>query len=228
MKLRKVLKRTFIALFVIIVLCISALIAIPYFFKDELLQTIKDTVNASINGKFDFEDANLSLLRSFPNASVRVDNYSLEGLGAFEGIPLIKGRAVDVTVDIWSLLKSDQPMLIRGIDLNQPMVNIQILKDGTANYDIALPDTSTVETEQAPVEYELNLKKYVIDEGSFFYRDRSTDTEVEIRGLNHTGSAAIKTNLYNLFTNTQIDTISLAYGNISYLKNAKVDMQADV
>ena len=229
MKFPKILKRLFIALFLLVVLFIGALIAIPYFFKDQLLQTIKDTVNSSINGDFDFEDANLSLLRSFPDASVKIDNYQLMGKDVFEGVPLVKGKAVEVNVNIWSLLQSDQPMQIKGIRLDEPSINIQVLNDGTANYDIALPDTSTtVEANQESVPFELELKKYEINKGSIVYLDRLSNTELNLSGLNHEGSAKIQTNVYNLFTNTQIESLSLAYDNISYFKTAKADIQADV
>jgi hypothetical protein len=58
---------------VLIILFVGALVAIPYFFKDEILTTVKTEINKSVNAKVDFADVDISLLRSFPDLSLRLE-----------------------------------------------------------------------------------------------------------------------------------------------------------
>lgn len=229
MKFRKLLKRFFLILLILIVLLVGTLFAIPFFFKDQLLTTIKQTVNSSIHGNFDFEDANMSLFRSFPDVSVRVDRYSLTGKAPFEGQELVAGEAVDVTVDLWSLIYSDRPIEVKKIGLEAPRIYINVLKNGLANYDIALPDTTTAtDTAAAPIEFELSLKDYSIENGQFIYKDDNLNTDLEILGLQHRGSARLQTNVYELSTETSIEALSITYGGIQYLSKTKTALDADI
>ena len=67
--MKKALKITGIVVLVLIVL----LAASPYLFEGKIKSLIKENVNKNINAKFDFVDADLSLLRSFPQATVTLD-----------------------------------------------------------------------------------------------------------------------------------------------------------
>ena len=55
----------------IILLLVGILIAAPFLLEGKIGQIIKTKVNNSINGSFDFAEADLSLFRSFPNAELR-------------------------------------------------------------------------------------------------------------------------------------------------------------
>ena len=60
------MKKALIIVGVILVLLISAMIAIPYLFRDQIIQFVKDDANKNIIATLDFDDMELSFFRQFP------------------------------------------------------------------------------------------------------------------------------------------------------------------
>jgi hypothetical protein len=228
MKLGKILKRIFWIFLILIGLIIGAMIAIPYFFKDELLEAIKQTANDNLQATLDFEDANLSFFRQFPQLSVQMDELSIKGKGVFEGISLVQAKTVEAAVDVMSVIQSDRPVDIRSIQLDEPDVRIYVLKDGSANYDIAVAsETTSQDTSSANLEgLRILLQEYGISNGRFIYEDQTADIALQIGGLNHSGKGDFTLDVYDLITSTTIDSLSVESGGVRYLKNAAVDLDA--
>jgi AsmA-like C-terminal region len=206
-----------------LVLLVGAGIAIPYFFKDKIIAAIKTEANKSLNAKMDFKDVNFSVWRNFPNISVGLEQFSIEGVDRFKGIKLIQTDRFDVALDIMSAIRGDKPMKINSIWLEKPSVYVRVLPDGTANYNITKPDsTKKVEDKGKPSEFALQLSKYGITDGMLTYDDDKRGAYVAIKGLNHSGSGDFTTNTYDLATETEMAELTTAYGAVTYLNKAKV------
>ena len=102
MTTKKIFKRIFIGLGVFILLFIGALVAIPFLFRDEIVEAVKKVANENLNAKLDFAEVDISLLRSFPSVSIGLNDYSVTGVDDFEGVKLVAGEAFNITVDFWS------------------------------------------------------------------------------------------------------------------------------
>ncbi len=77
-----------------LLLILGLLIALPFFLESRIGSLLKNNVNNNINGTFDFEEAHLSLIRSFPRAELRVKDLYILNKAPFEGDTLLKaGRA---------------------------------------------------------------------------------------------------------------------------------------
>ena len=83
--LKKILKITGIVLLVLIV----ALFAIPYFFKDAIREKIIAAINRNVDATVNFEDADLSLFRSFPHANVNLEKLTIINKAPFGICPLL-------------------------------------------------------------------------------------------------------------------------------------------
>jgi len=70
MKISKILK----GFFLLLLLLIIAAVAIPYFFKDQIVERIKTDINKNLDATVDFTDVDLSLLRSFPDFNFSMSN----------------------------------------------------------------------------------------------------------------------------------------------------------
>ena len=213
----------------LIVLVIGAAIAIPYFFKDELLAVLKEEINKNVLAKVDFSDVDLSLLRSFPDFSLRINDYSVEGIDEFEGIKLASGESVGLTIDLMSAIKGDGPLVIKSVSLDKPVVNVHVLKNGKANYDIAKPSetpTQSTAPDSAAANFVAQLEKYSISQGNVLYDDKNTDTYLNIENLDHSGSGRFTLDVYDLDTKTNIESITVSQGGVSYLTKAKATLDA--
>lgn len=129
----KIVKRFFLALLILIVLLVGSAIALPYIFKDKLVALAKEEINKNVLARVDFQDVSLSLLRSFPNFSMELSDYSVSGINEFEGITLAAGKSAGFTLDLMSVISSTRPVEILSVTLTEPDVHVVVLPDGRAN-----------------------------------------------------------------------------------------------
>jgi len=223
----KLLKRFLIVIVVLLVLVIGTLLAVPFLFKDELVGVVKEQINANINATADFADVNLSFFRSFPHLSLGLEDFTLTGKEEFEGLRLVEAAETSVTVNVKSLFGENTPLEIREVALREPKVHVVVRQDGLANYDIALPAEETVETESSAADaLQIALQQYSIENGSVIYDDRAGDIYLNISGLNHSGTGNLTLTEYDLDTETTIDQMTVEQGDIAFLKNARLALDA--
>ncbi len=212
--------------FILVLLLLAAIILIPILFKGKILELAKTTINEEINAKVDFDDVNLSLIKSFPDFSICLDNYKVEGLNDFEKILLAKGDEACIKANFWSVIKPEDGLKINGVHLSEPVINIVINKNGKANYDI-MKDSGTEETsDSSSPSYELNLKKYTIENGSFSYFDKSSQLFMHADAIQHEGSGNFKETIYDLITDTKLKNLTFSSGGINYINKAAMHLDA--
>src|SRR5690606_8357493 len=109
--MKKFLKWPAIILGVIIV----ALAASPFLFKDKIRELIINAINKNVDATVNFEDVDISLLRSFPKASVSVKKLSVINKAPFEGDTLVYSDRIDLKMSIKELFKSaDETMNVES------------------------------------------------------------------------------------------------------------------
>ncbi len=224
MATKKVFKRIFITLGVILLLVIGAAVAIPYFFKDELVAAIKDSVNETMNATVDFKDADISILRSFPNLTLTLNDLSVIGQGEFKDLALYKAKETALTIDIKSAMNAkDGPISVKKIRLDQPQINILVLPQGKANYDVT---KETEAKENTETKFNMDLEAYEINDGHFVYDDRSINYFMEMEHLNHSGKGHFTESVFDLVTESKMDALTLKYGGMAYLSKVKTHLDA--
>lgn len=220
-------KKVFLGLFIFLVLLVGAMAAIPFLFKDRLVETTKELINENINATVDFGAVGLSLFRDFPNLTLSLKDFQIVGVGDFASIRLASADEVAVSLDVLSVIGGG-PIGLKNIALDQPDIHILVLENGKANYDIAKPSTttSTAKPDAAPVDYQIELDKYSVKNGKLIYDDASLNTFVDLSGLDHQGSGAFTATVYDLNTKTNIESLTVDYGGIAYLNQAKAQLDA--
>lgn len=221
-------KRILLVFGILIVLLLVAAVLIPVLYKDKIEAAVKEQVNKSINATVDWGDWDISLLRSFPNASVEVKNVKVCNKAPFEGVCLADLGEVRATIATMSLF-SDQ-IKIREVALVEPVIHIKVLQDGRANWDIAMPDSTTAELPEdtATTRFNVALKQYSITKGHIMYDDESLPMTMDLQDVEHTGKGDFTQDLFTLSTNTTVERTTVAYDGVKYLRNAKANLQADI
>lgn len=226
----KFLKR-FLRIFLILLLAIMLfLVAAPFLFQDRIKDTLRYELNASLNAEVFFEDIGLSFFKSFPNLSISLKEFGVVNKAPFEGDTLVSAKTLELVADINSLLSGNEIRLSR-LTLKQPKVLIQVLKDGTANYDITLPDTATTATVSDTVssgEMKIALKSYAIEDGHIIYDDASLPMRAELKALHHTGKGDFTETNFDLQTFTQSSQTSVIYDGIAYLSNSELEGEVNM
>ena len=221
----KFIKRIIGLLVVLIIILLLAAVAIPYFFKDKVVDKAKVMLNEQVDANIEFADVNLSFFKSFPQFSVCIENYAIEGKGEFEKINLATGEEACITTNFWSIIKAEDKIKVNSIYLNAPNVNLVINKNGKANYEIYQSSGNT-ETETANKAYELNLDKYQIANGSFSYFDKSSSLYMHAENIDHEGTGNLTQTVYDLITETTAEQVTFSTGGINYINKADLDLDA--
>src|SRR5690554_3928598 len=155
------MKKAFKIIGVILGILVLLLIASPFLFKGSLEKMLKRTINENLNATVAWEDLDLSLFSSFPDASLQLQNFSVINKSPFEGDTLASGKTLKLDMGIMQLFKSTE-LKIDAVKLENALINIKIDSLGNANYDIALKDDAPAapQSNEAEEGFTFELKNY--------------------------------------------------------------------
>ncbi|MCK9448487.1 MAG: AsmA family protein [Bacteroidales bacterium] len=194
-----------------------ALILIPFFFQDKLVQLVKEELNKSVEATIDFSSARLSLIRSFPDFSLTLSHLVLTGKAAFENDTLLYADRFSLTLDILSVFKAS-PYEIKNIRLKEPLLHLIVLEDGHANWDIMPETESEIEEPTTSTDsFSLSLKALQISNGSLIYDDREIPFVLKLDQLNGQIKGDLSTSQSRLYAGLQIASIGVIYDGMAVL-----------
>jgi len=225
MKRKKILKITGISLLILLLI----LMVTPFLFKGKIESMLKKAINEQVNAKFDFSEVDLSLLRSFPKASLLISDLSLINNAPFEGDTLLIAQKIYLTFSLSQLFKSDG-MAIDAFQVDHAFINIKIDSLERANYDIEKQSTASSSKEAKPKKassFRLDLSEYEISHSRLNYLDESAKMHLRLDDFQHSGSGNLSAVNSLLKTKTQ-SLVSFEFGEINYFNQAKVSLDADL
>lgn len=221
---RRILKWTGITFLLLLI----AIVLIPILFKDKLKELVIKEVNKTLTAELELDDFDLTLLSTFPNLTVQLHGTRLKGLGDFEGVTLADIKTVRAAVGLWDVVKGDA-ISIDAVHLIEPKIDVRVLHDGKANYDIVKPDSLKTEEELSePSNFSLELKKYSIQGGEVRYDDKPGGLYAKIVNLNHEGKGDLTADVIDFETKTTTDELTFEMGGLSYLSKVKTDIVANL
>lgn len=221
--IKKVLKIAGI-LFILLILII---IALPFVFGGTIKDKIKYLANEQLHAQVDFADVDISLFRSFPQASVVIDELSVINKAPFEGDTLAYAKKLALDVSITELFKSAEETIgVQQIIVDDAVVNVKVDSLGNANYDIAKKQTEIPTTpEEEGGAFAFDLKHYEINNGKIVYSDKSTKTELILFNLNHSGDGTVSGDKILLDTKSKTEA-SFGFGGTEYLSKNPLQLDA--
>ncbi len=223
------MKKLFITFGVIIIIILAAAFIIPIAFKDDIKAAIDEALVESVNADivWDTDDFSISLFTNFPNATAGLNNFGVINRAPFAGTILFAVEKFEVEIDIMSLF--GEQIKINGIELDKPEINVIVLEDGSANYDIAIASEEEAPEEpvsEEPTKFNVGIDHWAITNGHLVYNDATLPFKMELKGMNHSGSGDFNQDVFDLSTLTGIDSVTVNFDGVEYLTNKKVD--ADV
>ncbi|MDI9257743.1 AsmA-like C-terminal region-containing protein [Flavobacterium sedimenticola] len=219
--LKKILK---IVGIVLVLLVVSAF-AIPYFFKDQIKAKIEKAINEKVDAKVAFADADLSLFKNFPNASVNIEKLTIINKAPFAGDTLVAFDELNLKMAIGQLFNSEnEPMQIDGIATKNGLINIIFNKDGIGNFDIALKEEKQADDSKSKP-LSLKIKEYSVENFRFKYYDERSKIKMVLDSINHEGTGDFAASKLDLVTKTKTK-VSLDMDKVNYMKNVAISLDA--
>ena len=224
--MKKLLKIVGIVLGVVVLLLVLA----PFLFKGTIEDLLKENINKNLNATVAWEELDLSLFRSFPNAAVVVKDFSVINNAPFAGDTLASGEALKIDMGITQLFKSsNEAIKVDALQLDNAYINIQVDSLGNANYDVAVKNDAPIADENATAEekgFVFDLQHYEINNTRLKYIDETTETYLTLTELNHEGDGDFSLDVSNLATTTNA-LVSFKLGDIEYLNQNEVSLDAN-
>jgi uncharacterized protein involved in outer membrane biogenesis len=221
------MKRFFIVVLTLIGLIFLTLILVPVLFKGKIQEAIQRELDKTLNAEVTFDPANfrVSLLSDFPNLTVGLADFSLTGKEPFKGDTLFAANDFELEIDLKSIIAGDQ-IQINAVALEKPVVNILVLQDGAANYDIMKDtgeETEEDTTDEESSEVKIGIKEWIINEGDIVYYDQSANMGIFIHGLNHVGTGDFTLDVFDMKTQNEIQALTVVYDDVEYISRKKVN-----
>lgn len=188
------MKKVLIIVSIIIVVIIATLIAIPVFFKGEILQIIQNQSSRYIKAELKIGDVNLSMFKNFPNLNVALKDVTITGEKEFAGDTVMNIPLFEASVNLKSLIAGDE-LIVNRILLKNCRLQPSVDTAGRANWDILIggeatpvPDSAPAsETNASPKEKKdekgLRLNDIAIENLYVSYNDYQTSTYASIGSI---------------------------------------------
>jgi len=210
-------KKRKIFLTVSIILILIAII--PYivlqFYKKDLQAKLEKAIDKNINATVEFDKLDFSFFNHFPNLTLSLQNVGIYGIDEFKGDTLANVKRIDLELKWFKLLTQGKTEL-KSISLNEPLIDVIVLKNGHANYNIVKADTTTKEATDTTEQTNIVLDKFIIKKGTIHYLDQTSNMLVEMDGIDHVGKGDFSSDIFDYSTETSINHFSFVYDNVKY------------
>ena len=217
-------KKIFKIIGIVLLLIIGLLIAAPFILEAKIGDLIKSNVNGNVNAHLDFAEADLSLIKSFPNASLRLQKVSLVNKAPFEGDTLFAAEDVGLTLGISELFKSaGEPIGIKNLNIDGANIHVKVNEEELANYEIANDDgNKNLESSES---FTLDLQSYEITNSKVIYDDQAAKIYLVVSDIEHSGSGDFSAVTSELETNTEA-LVTFELDSTNYLNKNKIKLDA--
>ena len=216
--------KTFLKIAGIVLLAVLlAIIILPFLFKGKIIEYVKNEINRTVNARVDFDRVELSFFRSFPDASISLDNLRIIGINEFENDTLFSAATISTTVNLKSLF-GHTGYEIKKILADRACVHARILESGKANWDIVKEDTAEVKKEE-PSAFKLLLKEVTVRNSDVYFDDDSSVIRVGLQNINLLLSGDMTADETQIQTDFTVDTLNFLMDHIPYLSKAQAKGQ---
>ncbi len=221
-------------IFGIIILILSvALIAAPFLFKGSIQEKFIYQINQHVNAKVDLKNVDLSFIRSFPKASIVIDELSIITHAPFENDTLAYVKRAALDLSITDLFKGGEETIgLQRIIIDEAYVAIKTDSLGNSNFDITkVNDETTAEKDDTSEDtgeesFTFGLEHYEINDSRILFKDDQTKMMLEMVGFNHQGDGEVGDKIIlNTLTETEA---SFVFDGTRYLNKNKLTLDADI
>lgn len=233
--MKKIISIIIKSLLGLILLILILLFTVPVIFKEKIKTKVESVINESVNAKVTFSDYKLTFFRNFPNLSFSLKDMYVAGIDKFEGDTLAGFKSFDLVFNLGSIF-SKSGYEVKSMIIDKAVVNAIVLKDGTANWDIAKPSepiapaVTPAETSATSSEGSMKvlLKKLEVKNSIISYTDATMALEALLADVNFLLSGNMTLSETDLQIALKAGQTTVVMDNVKYLNKAKLDSKIDM
>lgn len=206
-----------------------AVIVVPIILEEPIKKAVKEESNKSLNATLNFSDVELSLIWSFPDLYVGIENLTIVNAAPFEGDTLVYLETLILDVDLMSAF--DGKPNINDIVMENGLISATVMEDGTASYDI-VPSDSESATDTTVKEtgggFGISIDHFGIENVRIAYDDRQGGTSFHTPDLEMDLSGDLGADRTIVNTIINLSNATMVSGGITYLHQADIELKADL
>ena len=206
----------------IIGILLLLIIVLPFIFKGKIQKAVQSEINKNLNAVVTFDRVGVSLIRHFPDLTVKVENLIIIGTSGFEKDTLANLPALSLTLDLASVFRGSY-YKVKQIILTSPRLLFKVLANGKVNWDI-MKQTGTTDTVPTPPAFKVYLNKINITDARVVYDDAEIPTLLVMDGLSGTLSGDMTADVTALDVNAAIQNLTADYNGVRYLNKANAEI----
>jgi vacuolar-type H+-ATPase subunit H len=207
---------------IVIGLLLLVIIALPFVFKGKIEKAVQSEINKNLNAVVTFNGVGVSLIRHFPDLTVKVKDLVVKGTGDFDKDTLASIPALSLTLDLASVFRGSD-YKVKQIGLTSPHLLFKVLKNGKANWDIMM-ETGTTDTVPTPSAFKVYLDKISISDACMVYDDAEIPTRISFDGLTGTLSGDMTADITSLDINALCKDVTADYDGVRYMSKTSAEV----
>lgn len=218
----KILLRSLKITLIVIPSFLLLLFLLPVLFPGAVVEKVKNFANNNLDGEVNFSKVRLSFFNHFPSLTVTLHDVSLKGSAPFKKDTLIAAEEIALGINIKALVLGRR-IHIDKIFISDALMNVQVNENGEANYNVYASEPGKSKSAEDSTGTALRLEKIQIDNTHLIYNDRSIDILIDAKGFDYEGSGDLSKNIFDLYSDMQIDSLNFFLNKEPYLLNKRVN-----
>jgi AsmA protein len=195
------------------------MVLLPVLFPGKIAAEVKHFADQKLEGELNFAEANLSFFNHFPSLTLTLEDFSLKGSAPYKNETLVSAGEVSFGINLKTLI-FDGKIDIDKIYISHALINVKINEKGEANYNVYISDGKSTADESSDTS--LKLEKIAIEDTHLLYDDQSTKVFIDAKGFNYAGKGNLDQAIFDIETETDIDSLDFVFDNEPYLRNKKI------
>jgi hypothetical protein len=222
---------------------LAVLLVLPLLFKGRLDARARAEVGKAVAARVDWRGVGLTFFRDFPNLTLSVDGLTVVGTDHFAGDTLASVGSVRLVLDLGSVVQAWRgrgPVVVRSIRVDDPVLDLRVLPDGTANWSLlsqaaakpasagaaAGPAGAVAASAGATAGPAVALRSFELTGGDIAFRNDRAGLDVALSGLGCTLSGDFTQSQLTVRTHVHADHATVRFAGIPYLDDVALDFNA--
>ena len=215
------------------VLLLLMLLLVPVLFKDRIAERIESEIDRAVDADVSWGDVELTLIRTFPSLTLGIRDLTVVGIDPFAGDTLASVGRLRVAMDFASVIRMARgrgPLMVRSIAVEEPVLHLSMLADGTANWDVMGGDgpEATPSQDGEARDLAVELRGFEIYDGVVTFENARSGLFVSLSGFRHSLSGDFSRESLVAVTRTHADRATLRFAGTPYLADVALDFDADL
>lgn len=218
----KKLKKAFAISGIVVVVLLALLIIVPTFFQKQIVNLALKEANERLNAKFSLEDFRLTMFRTFPNPTVKLEKVCAELKGDFEGDTLLTADKIFVSIDLFSFFSDVYK--INTVTIDGLTANLVVDTNGNGNWNILPPDT----VESEPSSFALNMDNIHLKDIDIFYSDYQSNMFASVENLEFSLKGDLSSEATDLKTALSSEKVNFKMDGINFVNDVELGLKAHI